>query len=244
MKLVKTPRIACAIIGCVVCCTSIFAQTNSKTANNERSVEGDYLSSLEDVVITEMANSDERDNKQVALQYLEDAVNEGRVTPDMVAALDHLAGEGIASQTREKGRLINNFPDIRAKACDILAKVPTKESKTTLVKVALADNEPMVVTAAVRSLGTIGLNDNDEVINVIAFANRHNQTLNPTSSMALEVLNAYEKLAPTVQDRKTMLDSIGRIAADYRYVTPVRTRARELLNKLKTGGASSGNKSN
>jgi hypothetical protein len=245
MKLIKG---AVLLLSGAFLCSEVFAQeqtvkkasTSTDTKKTETSVESEYLSSVEDVIITELANSDERDNKLVALQYLENAVDEGRSTPDMSVALDQLAGEGVTTVSRTNGRLVNNFPDIRAKACDILAKIPTEESKDTLTKIALADNEPMVQTAAIRALGEIGLNDNDEVINTIAFANRHNQTLNPTSSMALEVLIAYEKLAPKAQDRKTMLDSIASIAADYHYVTPVRTYAMNLLKSLKNGDTSSG----
>ncbi len=209
---------------------SMFAQ--------EKSAEEEYLSTVEDVVITELANSDERDNKLVALQYLKDAVDSGRYTPDMLVALDHLAGEGVNTQSRQSGRLMNNFPDIRAQACDILAKVPTEESKTTLKNIALADNEPMVITAAVRSLGEIGLNDNDDVVNTIAWANKKNAVLNPTSSLALEVLIAYEKLADSVQDKSAMIQSVGQIATNYHYVKPVRDRALSLLKKLQSGGGS------
>jgi len=210
------------------------AQTPSSDKKSETTVENQYLSSVEDVVITELANSDERDNKMVALQYLETAVNDGRATPDMIVALDHLAGEGVTSEARTNGRLVNNYPDIRAKACDILAKVHTEEAKTTLVKVALADNEPMVITAAVRSLGDIGINNNDEVIDTIEWAVKKNAVLNPTSSLALEVLIAYEKLADSVQNKGPMIQSVGQIATNYRYVTPVRTRALELLKKLQS----------
>ena len=54
--------------------------------------------------------------------------------------------------------------------------------------------------------------------------------LNPTSSLALEILNAYEKLAPNVQDKGPMIQSISEIRTNYRYATPVRTRATELLH--------------
>ena len=141
MTLIK--RIAVGFAVCFFVCAGLSAQ------KQEQSVESEYLSSMEDVIITELANSDQRDNKFVALQYLEDAINEGRATPDMAAALDQLAGEGITTQSKTNGRLMNNYPDVRKKACDLLAKVPTKESKNTLVKIALADNEPMVITAAI-----------------------------------------------------------------------------------------------
>lgn len=214
---------------------NLVAQSSNKT---ETSAEKSYLSSVEDVVITELANSDERDNKEVALQYLEAAVEEGRCTPDMMVALDQLAGEGISSQARTNGRLMNNYPDIRAKACDLLGKVKTEESKLALRKVALADNEPMVITAAIRSLGEIGMNDNDDVTETIAWAQKKNAVLNPTSSLALEVLIAYEKLADTVQDKGPMIQSVGLIATNYKYVTPVRARALELLKKLQGSGSS------
>ncbi|MCR4822397.1 MAG: HEAT repeat domain-containing protein [Treponema sp.] len=225
-----------------IACTTCALLLTFSLAAQEKSAEEEYLSTVEDVVIGELANSDERDNKLVALQYLENAVEEGRVSPDMMVALDHLAGEGINTQSRQGGRLVNNYPDIRAKACDLLAKVPTEESKTTLKNIALADNEPMVITAAVRSLGEIGMNDNDDVVNTIAWANKKNAVLNPTSSLALEVLIAYEKIADKVQDKASMIQSVGQIATNYHYVKPVRDRALKLLKTLQSSGGSSSNK--
>ena len=218
---------------------SLVAQEKSET-----SAESEYLSSVEDVVITELANSEERDNKLVALQYLENAVEEGRVSPDMMVALDHLAGEGVSSQSRTGGRLMNNYPDIRARACELLGKVPSEESKTSLTKIALADNEPMVITAAIRSLGDIGMNENDDVVNTIAWANKKNAVLNPTSSLALEVLIAYEKIADSVQDKSAMIQSVGQIATNYHYVKPVRDRALALLKTLQSSGSNSDKKKN
>ena len=225
----------------ITCTTCALLLTFSLVAQ-EKSAEESYLSTVEDVVITELANSDERDNKLVALQYLENAVEEGRVSPDMLVALDHLAGEGINTQSRQGGRLMNNYPDIRAKACDLLGKGPSEESKTTLKNIALADNEPMVITAAVRSLGDIGMNDNDDVVNTIAWANKKNAVLNPTSSLALEVLIAYEKIADKVQDKSAMIQSVGQIATNYKYVKPVRDRALALLKQLQSNGSNSGKK--
>lgn len=191
---------------CIACMTTLawgaFAQQNTRS---EESADSAYLSSIEDLVITELAASEELDNKLVALTYLESAIEDGRTSPDMMAALDQLAGEGITSQSRTNGRVVNNFPQVRAAACDLLAKVPTEESKTTLKKIALADNEPMVITAAVRALGEIGLNDNDDAVETIAWVSQRNLYVNPTSSLALEVVIAYEKLADKVENKTAML---------------------------------------
>lgn len=229
MKLTRTLAYAVCL---VALSGTVFAQ---QTVKSQKTVDEEYLSNVEDVIITELATSPEYDNKIVALQYLEEAVKEGRTSPDIVAALQGLAGEGVTNQARTNRRVMNNFPDIRAKACDLLGEVPSEESKTTLMVIAQDDKEPMVVSAAVRSLGNIGLNADNEVINMIAFIQKKYAALNPTSSLALEILVAYEKLASTItepSDRATMIESVTEIASNYHFVTPVRTKALDLLRSL------------
>ena len=185
-----------------------------------------------------LAESDEYDNKLVALQYLQAALDDGNTSDAVIQALDRLAGDGLTTQNRTNGRLMNNFPEIRREACKLMAKVPTEHSKNMLISIAVADNEPMVIAAACKSLGEIGINENDEAVDAIAFANRRNQVLNPTSSLALEVLNAFELLADKTENKKTMIDTVARISTDYHYVTPVRQRAYKLLKQLSSSSDS------
>lgn len=244
MKVSKLIASAC----CIFICQAVFAQEQQnekdQTSRNETTVEDEYLSSVQDVIIGELAASDEYDNKNVALQYLEEAIGEGRSSPEMTAALSSLAGEGIKKQSRTNGRIMNNFPDIRAKACDLLGQIPTVESKNTLISIATEDKEPMVVTAAIRSLGNIGMNDNDDVVSMIEFVHKRYAALNPTSSLALEVLNAYEKLAPTVQNKNEMIQSITSIGTNYKYVRPVREKALNLLKSIRGSNNSNNNNNN
>lgn len=223
----------------------LFAQEQSvqrkdtSTRKAESSVEDEYLSEIDGVVILSLAQSDEYDNKLVAMQFLEDAVDSGNANEDVMKALNQLAGEGTSTQSRTNGRLMNNYPDIRRRACLALGKVKTEEAKNYLVKVTLAENEPMVIAAAVSSLGKIGLNGNDEVVDAIAFANRRNQVLNPTSSLAFEVIEAYQKLAENTNNKKIVIDSLTKIAADYHYASPVRTKAMKVLKSLNDSNSSS-----
>ncbi len=246
MKLTKIVIVAAVLF---ISSSFLFAQQQSvkKGSNSnketETSVENEYLNDVDGDIIMSLANSDELDNKLVALQYLQNAIEDGNTSDTVIQALDQLAGEGLTSQSRTNGRVINNFPEIRRQACLLLAKVPTEHSKNTLVSIARADNEPMVMAAAVQSLGVIGINDNDEVVDAIAFANRKNQVLNPTSSLALEVLNAFEALADNTENKKTMIDAIARISTDYHYVTPVRQKAYKLLKQLSNNASQSQNKS-
>jgi hypothetical protein len=229
-----------------------FAQQQTVKKNNETkketqeetSVEDEYLNDVDGEIITTLADSDEYDNKLVALQYLQAAIDDGNTSEAVIAALDKLAGEGLNNQSRTKGRLMNNFPEIRRQACLLMAKVPTEHSKNTLISIAVADNEPMVIAAACKSLGEIGINENDETVEAIAFANRRNQVLNPTSSLALEVLNAFEVLADSTENKKTMIDAIARISVDYRYVTPVRQRAYKLLKSISPSNSDDSKKKN
>ena len=225
---------------------SIFAQQQAvqkasdvEEVETETSVENEYLNDIDGDIIMSLANSDELDNKLVALQYLQNAIDEGNTSEAVIKALDQLAGEGLTSQSRTNGRLINNFPEVRRQACLMMAKIPTEHSKNTLISIAVADNEPMVIAAAVKSLGEIGINENDETVEAIAFANRRNQVLNPTSSLALEVLTAYEVLASNTENKKTLIDSVARISTDYHYVTPVRQKAYKLLKELSNNSKSS-----
>lgn len=219
--------------------TLVFAQNN----DSETSVENEYLNDVDGEIISTLADSDDYENKLVALQYLENALEEGNTSDAVIRALDKLAGEGLSNQSRTNGRLTNNYPEIRRQACLLMAQVPTEHSKNTLVSIAVADSEPMVIAAAVKSLGEIGINNNDEVVDAIAFANRRNQVLNPTSSLAMEVLDAYEKLAPNTENKKIIIDSVARISTDYRYVTPVRQRAYKLLKQISAGGSDDNSKS-
>jgi hypothetical protein len=223
----KVSKVFTAGVLCLAMAGAAFAQSRTETT-----VEDEYMSSVEDVIISELSASPEYDNKLLALQYLENAVGEGRTSPDMIAAMRSLAGEGVTKKSRTNGRLMNNYPDIRRKACELLGQVATEEAKDTLVQIIQDDTESMVVAAAVHALGDIGLNEGDEVVGAIEFVQRRYAALNPSSSLALEILFAYEKLADTVTDRAPMIESIAAIAANYRFATTVRTKAYDLLRSL------------
>lgn len=226
-----------AIIGIIAFGACIYSQ------QKETSVEEEYLSDIDGVVVLGLAASDEYENKLYAIQMIEEAVDAGNINPDIMEAMNKLAGEGITTQARKNGRIVNNFPDIRRRACLALGKVKTEDSKNFLMEVTLAENEPMVLAAAVNSLGEIGINKNDEVVNAIAFANRRNQILNPTSSLALEVVDCYEKLAASTENKKPVVDSLTTIASDYHYSKPVRDKALKLLKKISKGTSTSSSKS-
>ena len=245
MKMTKKVFLA----GVVLCCTTmIYAQSQSvqkksSGSNKETYVENEYLNDIDTEIIMGLAEADDLDNKLVALQYIQEAINEGNTSPGVIQALDALAGEGVLSESRTNGRKMNNFPEVRRQACLLMAKVPTEHTKNKLIDILLADDEPMVLAAATQSLGNISPENAEEVIDAISFMNKRNMVLNPTSSLAYEVIDAYEKLAPLANNRKKMINSLTEISSNYRYSTPVRNKALALLKTLSNGGSGSSKKS-
>ena len=246
MKLTKKLFAVAAIlsVACAAFAQSQTVQKQSGSSNKETYVENEYLNDIDTEIIMGLAEADDLDSKLVALQYIQEAINEGNTSAGVIQALDQLAGEGILSESRTNGRKMNNFPEVRRQACLLMAQVPTEHTKNQLINVMVADDEPMVLAAAVQSLGNIAPEDADEVIEAIAYVNKRNMVLNPTSSLAFEVIEAYEKLAPLASDRKQMVNSLTQIYSNYRYNTTVRNKAQKLLKTLSNGSGSSGNSKN
>jgi hypothetical protein len=230
------------VILAVLSSAPAWSQTSTGT---ERTVEESYLQDpLETMIIREQAYSDSKDMKLVALQYIRQSLDEGRVSPDVRKALEYLALESTMTIVRSGGvgRTINNYPDIRREACLMLGEFKTVESKDALLKVALADNEPMVIAAAIRSIGKIGIMTGDDVTESIAYIVNRFDILMPDNSLAFECIVALEGLADANNGIKdpAAIKAILRIA-DGNYITPVRQKAKELLLKLrKYSAASSG----
>lgn len=219
--------------------SGLFAQEEKKTIT----VEEAYLNAVEGVVIKEMLNTEGRDSKFVALQYIENAIENGRDSDDIQQALYDLSTIGLSRTVREDGRLVNNYPDVRMKACELLGKSKNPAAKKTLQQVMYLDNEPAVITSAVKALSEIGYTEDDsESLEMINWINKKFDAVNPTSSLALEILNAYEKVSAIVKNKTGLVEGVMRIASNYSYVTPVRNRAQEVLKTISGIGTKQNNK--
>ena len=172
--------------------------------------------------------------KIVALEYIGDAINRGNTSDEIRASLEFLGTEGTINTTRENGRLVNNYPDIRVRAATYLGEIGTPEAQASLLRMCLGDNEPMVLTEVVKSLGKIGNNDNEETAGTIAWIVTRFDVLNPDNLLALSALEAFEKLAEAnngIRD-PSVIRTIMRIA-EGPYVRSVQDRARYTLSMLR-----------
>jgi HEAT repeat protein len=207
----------------------------AQTPNQEMSVEESYLQeSIELMVIRETSRADSRDQKLVALEYIREAIERGNKGEDICQVLEYLSMEGILNKTRENGRLVNNFPDVRRQAVKYLGNLGTTEAKDTLLKICLADNEPMVLQEAIKSLGDIGMNDNEETVSIITWIVSRFDVLNPDNLLALSAIDAFAKIAEKNNGIKdpNAIRILFRIS-EGPYIKPVQDRAKQLVTDLR-----------
>jgi hypothetical protein len=218
-----------------------MGQDSDRPPGREMTVEQSYLQeSVEMIIIREQSRTDSRDQKMIALEYIGDAISRGNTGEEVRSALEYLSLEGTVNKARENGRLVNNYPDVRTKAATYLGELGTPEAKDALIKIVMADTEPMVLAEAVKSLAKIGLNDNEETANAIAWIVSRFDVLNPDNLLALSAIEAFEKIAAKSGGIKdpSVIRVLMRIA-DGRYIPPVRDRAKQALADL-TGHPGSG----
>jgi len=230
-------RFSILIITAVIIVSTAAAQSNS-TAKREMSVEESYLQeSIEIMIIRETARAYTREQKLIALEYINDAIERGNTNDEIRQTLEFLSREGRMNQARENGRLMNNFPEVRRQSAKYLGKMGTEEARKTLLDICAYENEPMVLQEAIKSLGDIGTNDNNETVTHIAWImNRFNAT-NPDNLMALATIDAFEKIARKNNGISAPeVPKVLNLISEGQYVTPVKERARQLLAELRTYG--------
>jgi HEAT repeat protein len=219
--------------------------SQSRNSNREMSVEESYLQqSVELMIIREQSRAESRDMKLVALEYIGDAIDRGNTGEEVRSALEFLGLEGILNKTLENGRIVNNYPDVRAKAAAYLGELGTQEAKNTLVRMCLADNEPMVITEAVKSLAKIGINDNGETVGAITMVVKRYNALEADNLLALSAIEAYEKLAESSgKIDAEAIRTLGAIADNGKYMKQVQHRALQALDTLRQYAAQNQNQS-
>jgi hypothetical protein len=218
----------------VVLLAGFFPVMGQNRTNQEMSVEESYLQqSVELMIIREQSRAESRDMKLIALEYIGDAINRGNRGEEVRAALEYLGMEGVMNVTRENGRVVNNYPDIRVKAATYLGEMGTPAAKTALLRMCRADNAPTVITEVIKSLAKIGNNDNQETVETINWVFKHYDTLNPDNVLAVSVLEAYEKLAEANGGlRNPEVFQIVQRIAEGPYLYIVKERAFQTLETL------------
>ena len=220
------------LLGIITCIPVFLAVSQS----SELSVEESYLQeSVENMIIREQSRAESREMKLIALAYIGDAIDRGNKGEEVRRALEYMGLEGVLNMTRENGRLVNNYPDVRRESVKYLGLMGTEEAKDTLLKIIYYDNEPMVLQEAVKSLGDIGIDDNGRTASTIAWIVQRFDNTVPDNLLAFSAIEAIEKLGKNSNSiDPTAVQMLIRIA-EGNYIRVVQDRAKSaLLNVRKT----------
>lgn len=221
-----------------LCIAALFAQQEeTKEKGKEKTVEEEYLESIEIQIINTRARAIERSEKISALDAIEKIVEEERVSSkneaQLVAVLSGLAGEGTNNIQRSRGRVINNFPIIRARACVLLGKIGGKAAGSALVNILLSENNPTVLADCVFALGSENVEVDSATIRAIAYVIKSHDILHPDNTFALYAIKALEKIAEKNQGIKEFEVYVALIQITQgMYINKVKIAANNLLEKL------------
>lgn len=170
----------------------VFAQA---TEDKELTVEELYLSNPEIIILREQADSPDRETKILALDGIEKMVTDDTVTPEIENILIGLGSEGTSNKIYEGRLQINNFPEIRRRSCELLGKLGGKRAVSSLMSILKSEVEPMVMAEAAYALGTIGIDDDGEVVKALSIKIEEQTVVNPDSNFAYAVILAFQKIA-------------------------------------------------
>jgi len=227
-------RPAILFVAVVIFAATVSAQTGSQ--RREMTVEESYLmESIEIMIIRETARSHSREQKMRSLDYIGEALDRGNKSDEIRQTLEELSMEGRRTVARERGRIVNNFPEVRRQAVRYLGQVGTEEARRSLILVLQSENEPMVLQEAIKSLGNIGTNVNNETVANICWIMDRNINLNPDNVMALETINALEKIARKNGGLNSpeAIQTLLRISEGL-FINPVKNLARQLLADMRS----------
>ena len=210
----------------------VFASVTA--AAQDISVEESYLQkSVESMIISEQAKSNDRYDKFAALQYIKDAIDRGNPSDDIQEILSYMALEGILNKIRAEGRTVNNYPDIRMKAVEYLGDLKGQEASATLIRVLLVESEPSVVAEAVRALTKHGFDENSYTLDVILYVFREYDSKIPNNVLAVSVIDSCLAFIEGSEVKNPWIYStLLHISKSASYIRPVRDYAGETLSKI------------
>ncbi|WP_018527216.1 HEAT repeat domain-containing protein [Alkalispirochaeta alkalica] len=162
-----------------------------------RTIEDLFLSQdIELQILRSQALGTDPEMKRLALRSIRAMVEQGVTSDGVFVVLEALASEGVSRQVRSQGAIVNNFPLIRREATELLGQVGGERAKNTLLRVLRDDPEVVVLAEAAYALGSIGLNQNNEVSDYLVHTLlRENARSTPDNNLAYSIVISLERLS-------------------------------------------------
>ena len=220
------------IVAAILTMPSMFGQSSG----TERAGNEPYLELTQEMAMIQAASqSNSREQKLLALSYIGSALEKGNPSDEVRLALEHLSQEGTQNKVIERGRLANDFPDIRREAVRQLGSVKTQDSQVALIRILNTENEPMVLQEAIKSLGLVSTEDSGAAIEaIVRVGNRFYNSAVPDDLLAFVAVDALDKIATRDNGLKypEVIQFLNNMA-EGPFVAAVKQRARQALDNLR-----------
>ena len=220
----------------LVALAGAVATTGAFGQQRELTVEELFLRDIEFQVLKEQAFSDDREGKIDVLEQLREMVDGGEVaTEDLQIqfVLEYLSLEGTAIRILEGRSVVNNFPEVRRQATQLLGEVGSVNSNHTLIAILLRDEESMVRAEAAFALGEIG-SDDQSVLDALVVAVQRLDPVAPDNTFAFAAIVAFEKIAQAnsgISDPDALRALVQ--LAQGNYFRKVRNKALQVLTDMR-----------
>ena len=180
--------------------------------------------------------------RKKTLKDIEDAVEQGNTSDEVYAALEYMSMEGLKNKSMERGKIINDYPEIRGMVAGQLGKLATAKATDILIQLCNAErkDEYYVMQKIIIALGDIGINENDNTIKNIIWNVRGYNPRRPDTFIdrviysAIDAVDKIEKKNDGIKNQKEFDDVqefLKRVSEGH-FSTPVRDRAKHVLEEI------------
>lgn len=220
------------VLGTLLLCQSLAAQ------ETEHSIEELHLQSdIGTMMMKAEAESSDRDFKMSALEKIAGMVEDGSASDNaqIVDILSYLAGESVSNVARERGYVLNDYPEVRRESVRLLGLIGSKRAVYELERVLLHDPEPMVTSEAILAIAQIDIENSALRDRLISEAIHRQTTLTKDNLFASSFLLSVEMIIQRDGNKisPSILAEVVRVAeAQSGYSYAVRKQAGALLRSL------------
>ena len=186
--------------------------------------------------------SDGLEMRKKTLKDIGEAVAQGNTGDEIYAALEYMSLEGLKNNVMERGRLQNNYPEIRELAAEQLGRMGTAKAADLLIQLCNAEQkeEYYVLQKAIKELGDIGINENDKTVKIILWKVRVYNPRSPDSSIERVIISAITALDKLEQknggiknqeDFRELQTFLDRVSKGH-FSRPVQEYAKKVLEEV------------
>ncbi len=119
----------------------------------------------------------------------------GKSTWYVVRLLEQLAGTGLISPVYQNQKVINDFPDLRAEAAELLGMVGSAGSRWALIRVLGAESDSLALSVEIKALGALSVDADGASVRAITAAFARAEGLPPDNRLAAAAAGALDGIA-------------------------------------------------